>query len=206
MNPILYAVSVLIFVIATYLVFRIVVRRDYLRKGRLTPLSSFLELLIWGLYISFPYLYNPTEWAWFWSAAAPVGEPLRTFAIFFIVIGLVSAFGTMFWFDLRRALGMQVDRLVQNGPYRFTRNPQLVGFLLVVIGSFMLWPSWYALGWAALYGYLAHSMVVTEEEHLLDVYGQEFERYCEQVPRYIGIPRSSHTEKTVTHGEGGFPL
>jgi protein-S-isoprenylcysteine O-methyltransferase Ste14 len=52
----------------------------------------------------------------------------------------------------------------------------------------VLWPSWYGVGWAILYAVVAHTMVLTEEEHLRDVYGEKFVRYCERVPRYIGVP------------------
>ncbi|MBF8295644.1 MAG: hypothetical protein HW389_2189 [Bacteroidetes bacterium] len=31
---------------------------------------------------------------------------------------------------------------------------------------------------------------MTEEEHLRSIYGEEYERYCERVPRYLGFPRS----------------
>lgn len=191
MKLIVYFISVLLLVVVTFVVFRIFARRDYQRKGRLTPLSGFLELLIWGLYMSFPYLYNPSEWVWFWSPDVPVGAPPRIIGVICIVVGLVSAFGTMLWFGLRRAFGLEVDKLIQIGPYRFTRNPQLVGGSLLVIGSFVLWPSWYALGWVVLYGFVAHMMVLTEEEHLRDVYGEEYVRYCERVPRYLGLRRRS---------------
>jgi protein-S-isoprenylcysteine O-methyltransferase Ste14 len=191
MKLIVYFISVLLLVVITFVVFRIFARRDYQCKGRLTPLSSFLELLIWGLYMSFPYLYNPSEWAWFWCPDMPVGAPLRIIGVICIVVGLLSAFGTMLWFGLRRAFGLEVDKLIQIGPYRFTRNPQLVGGSLLVIGSFVLWPSWYALGWVVLYGFVAHMMVLTEEEHLRDVYGEEYVRYCERVSRYLGLRRRS---------------
>jgi protein-S-isoprenylcysteine O-methyltransferase Ste14 len=95
----------------------------------------------------------------------------------------------MFWFGLRRAFGLEVNALKQTGPYRVTRNPQIVGGSLLVIGSAVLWPSWYALGWAVLYAVVAHMMVFTEEEHLRAVFGQEYELYCERVPRYLGFPR-----------------
>jgi protein-S-isoprenylcysteine O-methyltransferase Ste14 len=186
---IVYSISVLLLVVVTFVVFRIFIRRDYQRKGRLTPLSSFLELLIWSLYMSFPYLYNPSEWAWFWSQDVPVGAPLRIIGVICIIVGLVLAFGTMLWFGLRRAFGLEVDKLIQIGPYRFTRNPQLVGGSLLVIGAFVLWPSLYALGWVVLYGFVAHMMVFTEEEHLHDVYGEDYVRYCERVPRYLGLRR-----------------
>jgi protein-S-isoprenylcysteine O-methyltransferase Ste14 len=30
-------------------------------------------------------------------------------------------------------------------------------------------------------------MILTEEEHLLRAYGQEYEKYSRKVPRYLGI-------------------
>lgn len=150
MNLMVYFASIILLLVLTWVVFRVFVRRDYGRTGRLTSVSSFLELLVWGLYFGLPYLYNPPEWAWFWSREVPVGLPLRITGVICIVLGLVSAFGTMVWFGLRRAFGLEVDRLVQIGPYRFTRNPHLVGGSLLVIGPFALWPSWYALRWVAL--------------------------------------------------------
>jgi protein-S-isoprenylcysteine O-methyltransferase Ste14 len=139
--------------------------------------------------MGFPYIYNPPEWASFWSRDVPVDTPLRVIGVICIVLGLALALGTMFWFGLRRAFGLQVNLLKQTGPYRVTRNPQIVGGSLLVIGSAVLWPSWYALGWVVLYAIVAHMMVFTEEEHLRAVFGQEYERYCKRVPRYLGFPR-----------------
>jgi protein-S-isoprenylcysteine O-methyltransferase Ste14 len=189
MGVVVYIISAFLLVIAALVVFRVFVRRDYQQKGRLTRLSGFLELLIWGLYMSFPYLYNPPEWAWFWSRDVPVSTPLRVIGVACIGVGLVLAFGTMAWFGMRRALGLEVNALIQIGPYRVTRNPQIVGGSLLVVGSTLLWPSWYALGWVVLYVIVAHTMVLTEEEHLRAVFGQGYERYCEGVPRYFGFRR-----------------
>jgi protein-S-isoprenylcysteine O-methyltransferase Ste14 len=174
---------------ATLVVFRVFVRRDYLQKGRLTPLSGFLELLVWGLYMGFPYLYNPPEWVWFWSPEVPVSTPLRVIGVLCIGAGFVLAFGTMAWFGIRRAFGLQVNALIQSGPYRVTRNPQIVAGSLLVVGTAVLWPSWYAVGWALLYGFVAHTMVLTEEEHLHSVFGEEYARYCEGVSRYLRLAR-----------------
>ena len=189
MESAVYFRSALLLVVATFVVFRLFVRRDYQRKGRLSPFSGFLELLIWGLYMGFPYIYNPPEWAWFWSSDAPVGMPLRIAGVACILTGLALAFITMFWFGLRRAFRLEVSGLIQSGPYRVSRNPQIVGGSLLVVGSVLLWPSWYALGWALLYGVVAHTMVLTEEEHLRDVYGDAYVVYCERVPRYLGFSR-----------------
>jgi protein-S-isoprenylcysteine O-methyltransferase Ste14 len=189
MRSVVYAIAALLLVALAFVVFRVVARRDYQRNGRLTPLSSTLQLLVWGLYMGFPSLYNPPEWVRFWSAAPPVPPPLRVIGVSCTVLGLVSAFGTVLWFGLRRALGLEVEGLMRTGPYRFTRNPQLVGGSLMVIGPALLWPSLYALGWVLLYGFVSHTMVLTEEEHLLQVYGEEYTRFCQRVSRYLGWPR-----------------
>jgi protein-S-isoprenylcysteine O-methyltransferase Ste14 len=144
-----------------------------------------LELLVWGLYIGFPFLYSPPVWMSFWSSSVSVSMLVRVMGVACTTVGLVAAFGTMFWFGLLRALGLQVEGLQQNGPYRVTRNPQLVAGTLMVVGTVILWPSWYAVGWMMLCGIVGHLMVMTEEEHLSEVYGEEYTSYCARVPRYL---------------------
>jgi protein-S-isoprenylcysteine O-methyltransferase Ste14 len=78
-----------------------------------------------------------------------------------------------------------------SGPYRVTRNPQLMGGALLIVGYIVLWPSWYALGWLALFAVMTHLMVLTEEEHLRRIHREGYERYCKQVPRYLGFPRKT---------------
>lgn len=187
MRVVIYFTSAFLLTVIAFVIFRVVARRDYQRQGRLTPASSMLQVLVWGLYMSFPYIYNPAGWVRFWSRDVPVGALVRVVALICIAFGLVSMFGTMIWFGLRRAIGLQVNELLQRGPYRISRNPQLVGGVLLVIGVVLLWPSWYALGWALLYGVVGHWMVMTEEEHLRKTYGEKYERYCEQVSRYLGF-------------------
>jgi protein-S-isoprenylcysteine O-methyltransferase Ste14 len=187
METVVYLAAAVLLIAIAFVVFRVFVRRAYERKGQLTVLTSLLELLVWGLYMSFPYLYNPPQWVSFWSPAVPVIAPARAIGVVCVTVGLVSAFGTMLWFGLRRALGLQVEGLIQSGPYRVTRNPQIVGGSLLVLGSVVLWPSWYAVGWVVLYGVVGHLMVMTEEEHLRRVYGEEYARYCRRVPRYVGL-------------------
>src|SRR4030043_160950 len=49
------------------------------------------------------------------------------------------------WLGGGRSFGRHVGELVQEGPYRFSRNPQVAGGTLMVVGVALLWPSWYAL-------------------------------------------------------------
>ena len=106
---------------------------------------------------------------------------------FLSALGFVVAFGTMFWFGLRRAFGRQTAGLIQSGPYRWSRNPQILGGYLLVIGTVVQRPSFYALGWVLLYGIIAQMMIVTEEEYLQIQYGEAYDQYCAHVPRYLRI-------------------
>lgn len=187
MLPVTYTVSTLFLLAAAYAVFRIAVRRDYQKLGRLSPITSFLELLLCMLYFGFPYIYNPPGWAAFWSAEVHVGDTMRIIGSVMVVAGALVAFPTMASLGLPESFGQKPKSLKQNGPYRVTRNPQVVGGALMPLGIVMLFPSWYALGWLALYAVIFHLMVMTEEEHLLNLYGDEYRQYRKRVPRYLGL-------------------
>lgn len=184
MRSVVFLASALLLLVAATFIFRVVVRRDYMHRGRLSLLTGFLELLIFSIWAWHAYEYRPPDWP-----AIHVGSALRVVGWLLFAGGMVVAFGTMFVFGMSRAFGWRVDMLKQSGLYRLTRNPQVVAFLLAMIGYVMLWPSWYGLGSVAIVAVMSHTMVLTEEEHLRDSYGDEYVRYCERVPRYLGPTR-----------------
>jgi len=185
-----YVISTLLLLAAAFAVFRIVVRRDYQRSGRLSPITSFLELLLCMLYFGFPYIYNPPGWAAFLSAEVHAGDTMRIIGSVMVVAGALVAFPTMASLGLPQSFGQKPRSLKQNGLYRVTRNPQVVGGALMPLGIVLLFPSWYAAGWLALYAVIFHLMVITEEEHLLNLFGDEYRQYRKRVPRYLGFWRS----------------
>ena len=128
-----YFASAIILLLASYFVFRRVVRRAYLQKGQLTPGASFLQLVIFTALMSFPILYNPPEWFEFWRLDGPSESLLLITGFVLILLGFGIAFGTMFWFGIGRAFGIQVEDLIKSGPYRFSRNPQILGGYLLVL-------------------------------------------------------------------------
>ena len=87
-----------------------------------------------------------------------------------------------------RSMGLLTGDLKETSYYRATRNPQVLGCVLYVIGFIILWPSWFALGLGLSLLVILHVMVLTEEEHLHNAYGQAYKQYCNKVPRYLGYP------------------
>jgi protein-S-isoprenylcysteine O-methyltransferase Ste14 len=185
----LYLLAVVLFLFLVIIVYRKMVHQDYLEFGRLTPQTSILVHLIWIFYFCFPFIYNPPVWILFWRTPVPVDLPLRIAGMALISLGILSAAAVMVWFGIRRSLGLEVGRLINSGPYRLTRNPQLLFGGLIVAGYLMLWPSLYAAGWVVLYGFIAGMMVHHEEQNLLRAFGREYTEYTKRVPRYLGIMR-----------------
>jgi protein-S-isoprenylcysteine O-methyltransferase Ste14 len=185
MNPVLIAFFTLILLLLAYFVFRLVVRKAYRSQAKLDPISSSLQLLVFLCYFCFPYLFAPPTWPWFWRIEGPAPTWLQLIGLVLISLGFMIAFGTMAWFGLRRALGRHVEGLICQGPYNVSRNPQVLGGYLLVVGTALQWPSLYLLGWVLMYALIMHWMVSTEEEHLARVFGQAYQDYCARVPRYL---------------------
>ena len=84
-------------------------------------------------------------------------------------------------------------RLVPRGPYRFVRNPMYVGGIAALLG-FGLDARSPAITLMALAVFLlVHTFVlVFEEPDLRKRFGQEYETYCQRVPRWIPRFTSPH--------------
>jgi len=76
--------------------------------------------------------------------------------------------------------------LVVAGPYRYVRNPQYVGVVLVVLGEALLTGMVVLFGYAALFAVGYHLFVRYYEEPTLGrLFGEQYARYREAVPRWL---------------------
>ena len=76
--------------------------------------------------------------------------------------------------------------LVESGPYRFTRNPMYLGFLLLFAGIGLL----ASLDWTlpllpALWLALQHGVVLREEAYLARKFGAEYAEYRRRTRRWL---------------------
>jgi protein-S-isoprenylcysteine O-methyltransferase Ste14 len=182
-----YVTASLLVLVAAFVIFRVYVRRVYLERRRLTPTAALLESMIWGPFFAFPYIYADSTWPYFWRDDPSVHPSLRYIGNGGIIVGFIFCLLAMASLGFRRSWGRKVETLKTTGFYRFTRNPQIVLGFPMVLGMALRWPSWYALGWTFLFLAMVHMMTITEEEHLRDVFGEEYVSYCKKVPRYLGF-------------------
>ncbi len=167
-------------------VFRGPVRSDYRRFGRLRTVTGLMEWALMLAVFAFPYLYNPPCWPLVWSCPASVPAWGRVLGLVMIAASALLAFGSMAWLGIRRSTGLQVTTIFDRGLYRWTRNPQVLFGIGMILGVVCLWPSACALGWLVASMVLFHTMVLTEEEHLTRLHGGAYQDYCRRVPRYLG--------------------
>ncbi|WP_023492072.1 isoprenylcysteine carboxylmethyltransferase family protein [Serratia sp. DD3] len=80
----------------------------------------------------------------------------------------------------------QVNVLIVNGIFRFSRNPIYLGQLLLlaawalVLGSWLVW-----LGWLLFFVYLDYVQVPREERFLTQRFSAEYPAYCQRVRRWL---------------------
>ncbi len=80
------------------------------------------------------------------------------------------------------------SKLVTNGPYAYVRNPLYLGNMFIYFGfglmSMALFPYFQIVG--LVYFFVQYYLIVTlEEEYLSKAFGEEYERYFKNVPRFI---------------------
>ena len=75
--------------------------------------------------------------------------------------------------------------LMTDGPYRFTRNPMLVGIYIYDLGVLLWLQSWWPLAIFAAEVILLTLQVRSEEKRLEADFGEEYLDYKMCVPRYL---------------------
>jgi protein-S-isoprenylcysteine O-methyltransferase Ste14 len=124
-----------------------------------------LGLLDWGNFL----IPNWLRWViglpmWF------VGNGLAAWAL--AALGLKKSYG-------------DTNGLICRGPYKFSRNPQYVGFISGLVGWGLIASSGYTI-LAALAGSLALFLApFAEEPWLKHQYGSAYQQYQQEVPRFI---------------------
>jgi len=101
-----------------------------------------------------------------------------------VMSGLVLAFWGVITISVNDSLGLEGE-LRTDGLYKYSRNPQYLGDLVLFLGYSLLTNSWMVI--ITSIGLAAWFLLApfTEEPWLKEHYGEEYEKYIERVPRFI---------------------
>ncbi len=89
------------------------------------------------------------------------------------------------------------QRLVIVGPYRYVRNPMVLGTVLFLFGNSLVLGSYGVLIYAVLVFLVMHFFVLVEERSLARRFGAAYLTYRDQTPRWW--PRLSPCYETLQH-------
>ena len=79
----------------------------------------------------------------------------------------------------------QATSLMTSGIFSLVRNPTYSGLFLVMAGFWLIWPTPMVTLFVVLFVFIIEVQVRVEEQHLLDLHGEEYERYLGRAGRYL---------------------
>ena len=75
--------------------------------------------------------------------------------------------------------------LATSGPYSYVRHPQYVGFILVMFGFLLQWPTILTLAMFPVLTVMYVKLARTEERDARAAFGDAYDRYAAEVPGFI---------------------
>jgi protein-S-isoprenylcysteine O-methyltransferase Ste14 len=194
----LVVINSAVFIIFAFSFFKPRTRRDWRSFG---AFSAFIVALFTEMY-GFPLtLYFLSGWLqsrypqidWFshdaghllemlfgWEANPHFG-PFHLLSFAFIGGGFILISNA--WRVLYEA--QRRGELATTGPYAHVRHPQYVGFILVMFGFLLQWPTLLTLVMFPILVWMYVRLARQEEREALDAFGEAYARYAERVSGFI---------------------
>lgn len=191
-----------IFIIFAFSFFKPRTKRDWRSFG---AFSAFLVALFTEMY-GFPLtLYLLAGWLqarlpgvdWFahdsghllemlfgWSGNPHFG-PFHLMSVALIGGGFVLLASA--WPVLYRA--QRAGTLAQTGPYAKIRHPQYAGFVLIMFGFLVQWPTILTILMFPALVYMYRRLSLAEEREAERQFGEEYAEYAARVPRFVPLRR-----------------
>ena len=91
-------------------------------------------------------------------------------------------------------LAQRHGELASTGIYSYIRHPQYIGFVLVMFGFLLQWPTLVTLAMFPVLTIMYVRLARSEEREALASYGDAYKTYMSQVPAFIPRWRSSIAE------------
>lgn len=114
----------------------------------------------------------------------------------FHIVSNILIFGGLYliysaWSSLYKA--QKEGKLATTGFYARVRHPQYDGFILVMIGFLLQWPTLITLVMFPVLVYVYVRLAKREEKEVLVEFGEEYRQYAEKTPAFIPHFRKSQT-------------
>ena len=115
-------------------------------------------------------------------------EKFNYLGFIFIILGVVVLFISLFTLGIIQTTGVN-EKLVTKGIYKYTRNPQYIGDIIISIGLMILANSLEYTIIAIIEIIIYLWMPFNEEKVLEKIYSQEYINYKNKTPRWISFKK-----------------
>jgi protein-S-isoprenylcysteine O-methyltransferase Ste14 len=120
--------------------------------------------------------------------------PYRTLFFWIILLGGLSVFASGVFSIIKRKTTIHPDHksllkptaLVTRGIFRYTRNPIYLGMAIMLLAWMVFLESWLSIaGLIFFVAFITRYQIMPEEEALAKVFGEEYNRYRNNVRRWV---------------------
>lgn len=124
-----------------------------------------------------------------WNSMNPHFNPLHILSNILIFAGFILLSAS--WNVLFKA--QKKHALATTGPYAKIRHPQYIGFIIIMFGFLLQWPTIITLVMFPILLIMYARLSLWEEKEMAKTFGDAYERYRARTPAFI--PHLSSTEK-----------
>ena len=154
------------------------------RSTNLIYASWFVAYILWVFMVGL-YWLNLESVSWFWKITALDIDSIKVLAIVITCIGYYLLIAAALFYmieNIKPAIAKgEKTPLVTTGIYRYTRNPMYLAINIGVLCTFLIMPNLLTLIMATGMIAVLHSVSLDEEKRLQEIYGEEYEKYRNDV-------------------------
>jgi protein-S-isoprenylcysteine O-methyltransferase Ste14 len=150
--------------------------------------SSASAVSVWVIYLLHLAIVIVSSVRMLWPVPIPWGPALVAGGVLLVGGVTLCAAGMWKFGSVRRMFGRDHSRLITDGIYAWSRNPQNVGWILAQFGISLMGRSGLALLMSTVFAVIFLIYVRHEERHLENVFGDEYRDYLGRSHRFVGLP------------------